>query len=404
MPIKRTLPPASAPLSVGDIIHGFAGLTWSRKAFDHVTTTICKVFSVDHAFFVSSGKTAITLTLQALTKIHPERTMLVIPSFNCYSVPSAIFRSGLTVLPCDIDPQTLDFDQNELGNILERYSVQILAVFATHFWGLPFDIAALRSRIKDPSIAIIEDAAQAMGSTSGSKPVGISGDVGIFSLSRGKALSAGEGGIIITSNKAIAAELKPVVDTLPGYTPVQIVKLVITNIILSICISPWIFWLPKMLPFLKLGETLFEPDFPLLKLSGFQAGLIKNWQKKLKWLSTERALRVTLYNEKLKSSNHITLLTNVWPNENLSCIRYPVIVKDKTLRDRLIMESEKQGLGLSAAYPDTINSIKEITIPEDLPHRNARYLVDHILTLPCHPLVTRRDVDRIVAMIGSVSC
>lgn len=400
MPIKRTLPPASAPLSIVDIINGLAGLAQSRKTLNHVSETICEDFRVDHAFFVSSGKAAITLTLQALSKMHPEKTMLVVPAFNCYSVPSAIFRAGLTVQPCDIDPYTLNFNTDELDKILDRYSGKILGVFATHFWGLPFDIAELRTQIQDQSIAIIEDAAQAMGCTAGGRPVGISGDVGIFSLSRGKALSAGEGGIIITSNTAIAQQIKPLVDALPDYTRVQIVKLMVINIILSICISPWIFWLPKMLPFLKLGETLFEPDFQLLKLNGFQAGLLKNWQKKLKWLSNQRALRVALYTEKLQSLKQIKLLTNLWKNENLSCIRYPIMVKDEKTRNRLIFQSNKRGLGLSTAYPDTINSIKEINVPADQSFTNARYLVDHVVTLPCHPLVTKRDIDKIVKMVG----
>ncbi len=404
MPIKRTLPPASAPLSMGDIINGFSVLVKSRKAFNHLNATICEDFQADYAFFVSSGKAAITLTLKAFAKIYPERKILIIPAFNCYSVPSAIFRAdlNLTVVPCDIDPDTLTFDSDELEKLLDRYEGQILAVFATHFWGLPFDTAALRSHIKDPSIYILDDAAQAMGSTLNNKHVGTIGDVGIFSLSRGKALSAGEGGIIITNNASIARELQLIVETLPGYRPSQIIKLVVTNIVLSICISPWIFWLPKMLPFLKLGETLFEPDFPILKLSSFQAGLIKNWRKKLKWLQTERQTRVNLYNEKITSDNQTVVLTKQNSEKNLSCIRYPLIVNNKNLRDKLLEVSDRKGLGLSAAYPDTINSIKEINVPENVPDSKARFLVEHIITLPCHPLVTGKDIERIVEMVERI--
>lgn len=399
MSIKRTLPPASAPFSVGDIINGFAGLAQSSKMLNHLTATIQEDFHVDHAFFVSSGKAAITLALQVLAKMHPERKFLIVPAFNCYSVPSAIFRTGLSVLTCDIDPKTLSFNADDLKILLDRYVGQVLAVFATHFWGLPFDTAALRSQVKDPSIFIIDDAAQAMGSTLDNKPVGTIGDVGIFSLSRGKALSAGEGGIIITNNVTIARELKLIVAVLPDYATSQIVKLIITNFVLSICISPWIFWLPKMLPFLKLGETLFEPDFSILKLSGFQAGLLKNWRKKLNWLQIEREKRVNQYNKKITSDDQIVVLTEHNKEEKLFCIRYPLIVNSKDLRDKLLEESERRGLGLSIAYPDTINSIKEISVPKDLSDSNARFLVDHILTLPCHPLVTRRDIEKIVEMV-----
>jgi dTDP-4-amino-4,6-dideoxygalactose transaminase len=384
---------------MSDIFNGFAGLAQSSKNLDYLDATIREEFHVDYAFFVSSGKAAITLTLQVLAKMHPERKFLIVPAFNCYSVPSAIFRAGLSVLPCDIDPKTLAFNADELKILLERYTGQVLAVFATHFWGLPFDTTALRTQIKDSSIYIIDDAAQAMGSVLNYQHVGTLGDVGIFSLSRGKALSAGEGGIIITNNTTIARELKPIIESLPAYTTSQIIKLIITNIILSICISPWIFWLPKMLPFLKLGETLFEPDFPIQKLSSFQAGLLKNWRQKIRWLHTERQARVEQYNENITSDDHIFLLTKYSREKKLFCIRYPILITNKDIRDKLLEESDQKGLGLSAAYPDTINSIKEINVPDDLLDNKSRFIVDHILTLPCHPLVTRNDIEKIVEMV-----
>jgi dTDP-4-amino-4,6-dideoxygalactose transaminase len=291
----------------------------------------------------------------------------------------------------------------EFEKLLEQYSGQILAVFATHFWGLPVEIYELKKRIKDPSILIIEDAAQAMGSSFKNKPVGTAGDIGIFSLSRGKAISAGEGGIIITNNKSVANSLHSVLEGVPEYSSIQIAKLILINIVLSICIHPWIFWFPKMLPFLKLGETLFEPDFPVLKLNGFQAGLLWNWREKLIWLLSERAIRVALYKEQLKSCNHIELFEPYWDNEIVSCIRYPIIVKNRTLREELLSESNRLGLGISPTYPDTVNSIKETNVPVNLSSENAQFLINHILTLPCHPLVTKKDIEKIVKLIKEIT-
>jgi dTDP-4-amino-4,6-dideoxygalactose transaminase len=402
MTIKRTLPPAAAPLSISDIANGIVGLVRKKDSFNNLEKSIKEQFDVSQVFFVSSGKAAITVTLLSLAKIHPERKLLIIPSFNCYSVPSAIYRAGLTVVPCDIDLGSLSFNMVELEKLLERHSDQVLAVFATHFWGLPIDISELKKRINDPFIYIIEDAAQAMGSSFKNKPVGTFGDIGIFSLSRGKALSAGEGGIIITDNKKVANSIHSVLEGVSEYSSIQIAKLILTNLVLSICINPWIFWLPKMLPFLKLGETLFEPDFPLLKLNGFQAGLLRNWRKKLICLLNDRALRGALYKEQLKQCNNIELFAPYWDNEKVSCIRYPIIVKNRALREKLLFESNRQGLGISPTYPDTVNSIKEINVSLNLSSENAHYLINHIVTLPCHPLVTKKDIENIVSLIKDI--
>ena len=76
-----------------------------------------------HCFLVSSGKAALTLILQALKELHPERNEVLIPAFTCYSVPSSIVRAGLKVKLCDISPDTLDFDYNQLEKILNDYQL-----------------------------------------------------------------------------------------------------------------------------------------------------------------------------------------------------------------------------------------------------------------------------------------
>jgi dTDP-4-amino-4,6-dideoxygalactose transaminase len=399
MRFQRTLPPAAAPLAVIDILDGLKGILNKEKSFTRLKQTITEEFGTPHFFFVSSGKAAITLTLQALLRKHPERTLVLTPSFNCYSVPSAIIRAGCTVITCDIDPVTLQYDESQFQQILKKTSSSVLAVLATHFWGLPFDTDHLKAMIHDPAIMIIEDAAQAMGSIFMGTPAGTKGDIGIFSLSRGKAISAGEGGIIITGNKSIAQELGPVIATLPNYSGAQIFKLVIMNIALSILVHPSLFWLPKMLPFLKIGETVFESDFPLLQLSAFQAGLLKNWKKKLAWLLQERSKWVNLYTLNLKDCQHVRCLPQVQREQKLSCIRYPIIVLEKTHYHYIISESNKQGLGISPTYPGTINSIPEANIPKGSVYTNAQFLVDNVVTLPCHPLVRTKDFEAIVELL-----
>jgi len=84
---------------------------------------------------VSSGRAALAIILMALREGHdPGRDEVVIPAYTCFSVPSAIVRAGLKVMPCDIDPQHLDYDQSMLPKVV---SSRTLCIVPTHLFGFP---------------------------------------------------------------------------------------------------------------------------------------------------------------------------------------------------------------------------------------------------------------------------
>ena len=136
MRIGRTLPPAAAPLSLIDLLHGCAAIARPRRALRWFENDLKEYFNVQHCFLVSSGKAALTLILQSLREMHPDRDEVVIPAFNCFSVPSAVIRAGLKVRLCDVNPSTLDFDDESLKRTLSNKN-KILCVLPTHFSAFP---------------------------------------------------------------------------------------------------------------------------------------------------------------------------------------------------------------------------------------------------------------------------
>ncbi len=401
MRIGRCLSPAAAPLSVTDLIRGLFGVINPDNTIASLKQSLCKQFNKKHCYLVSSGKAAITLSLQALSKLFPDRNEVIIPAFNCYSVPSAIIRAGLVVRPCDIDPDTLQMKDTDLLNILSANN-KVLAILPTHLFGLPADVDHLRTIVNDKNITIIEDAAQAMGSNYQGTLLGTKGDIGIFSLARGKTISAGEGGIIITDSDETADKISEQIDSIPVYTTLQLANIIIQSIALTWLIHPNLFWIPKLMPFLKLGETVFDPDFSIRKISWFQAGLINRWSDKISWLINKRTKWVSLYSQYLSGIDGLSIFTDSPAFSSMPLIRFPIVIKDKQAIEQILFQSNRLGLGISKTYPDSIDSLLQVDIRKENVCTDAKTIAETILTLPCHPMIREMDFFRIVGVIRSV--
>lgn len=390
MRIGRTLPPAAAPIYLKDVISGLKGLVRGQRELTRFETEIKDYFCVKHCFLVSSGKAALTCILLALKDLHPDRDEVLIPAFTCYSVPSAIVRAGLKVRLCDIDSGTLDFDHEQLPELLSR---SVLAVMPTHLFGLPADVQRTRVACKDPEITIIEDAAQAMGGECKGGKCGTLGDVAFFSLGRGKAISTFEGGIILTSRDDIAESLRIMVDDLPACDFPALATLVLKALLLALFLHPSIFWLPKAIPSLKLGQTTYDPQFEMRRMSTFQAGLATDWIKRLAQLIKARLIRIGYWVHFVKNGRlrHYCSARVTTPN----LIRFPVAVNGNGLRSAILAGSEAMGFGMMPAYPGSIAAIEDLKASfSTCSFAKAKELAEQLVTLPVHPFVKEEDVLR----------
>lgn len=401
MRIGKCLPPAASPISLTDIISGVSGIFAPKMTIKNLETSIKNHFGVKHCFLLSSGKAAISISLYALSKLYPHRNRVIIPAFNCYSVPSSIVNAGFKVFPCDIKLNSLQFDEKSLMKVIQ-HSHDILAIMPVHLFGIPSPISRINKYARSAGIPVIEDSAQAMGSIFNSKFLGTQSDVGIFSLSRGKAFSTGEGGVIITSRDDIASILYNKINSLPNLSFYKMLLLLFQNIALSLFINPELFWLPRLLPFLKLGETNYDPNFLVSRFSGLQAGIAKNWPTKLSQLLLERSKRIQFYSENLNGIKGIIQFTDRFSVHPISCIRYPIIIMNQNDREQIIAISNKKGMGITKTYPDSIDNIPQLKLPMPNLCINAHKISQSMITLPCHPLVKIKDMEEIVNIIKSV--
>ena len=385
MKIQRTIPPAAAPIDLASVLSGFAGLFRDRHQKRRLEDELRKYFKVRHVFLVSSGTAALTLILRALHAIAPEKKQVVIPAYTCFSVPAAIVRAGLEVSLCDVERGAFDFDHRLLP---EAIGPGTLCVLSSHLFGIPADVERTRRLCAEKKLFLVEDAAQAMGAAYQGRLLGTIGDAGFYSLGRGKNITCGSGGIIVTNDDAIAAKIEQRYSVLDSPRLKETIAELLKAALLTAFIRPSLYWLPAGLPFLRLGETTFDPGFPIKKFSGMKAGLLRDWQKRL---AESNRIRRTNADYLCKIAGLNGKIENAVP-----LLRLPLLVKNRRLRDDMLMHSKKNGMGMTGMYPTAINGIEEI---KDRFHGKefpeARETAECLVTIPTHPLLSAQDRERL---------
>ena len=350
--------------------------------------SIRQYFGTRHVFLVSSGKAALTMTLTAL-KAGSSRTEVVIPAYTCFSMPAAVISAGLRPVLCDINPSTFDFDHDQLAATLNDNT---LCVVAHHLFGIPSDIDRVRATCQARGIAVIEDAAQAMGVESGGRKLGTLGDVGVFSLGRGKNITCGSGGIVITQSDSIAAALRAQWPHLESPMPGEVLKDFAKLAFMAVFIRPRLYWIPNAMSFLKLGQTIFPKSVAVKRLSGIQAGLLHDWRHQLSESNQRRSQTAA------SVSRQISLTLPHGPSHPY--LRLPILAATPQRRARIHLFAERRGLGVSVAYPTPINEIPEIRhMFAGRRFPAARRVSDHILTIPTHEWISEQDQQAIAECI-----
>jgi hypothetical protein len=293
----RTLPPVASPLEFGDLIRGFLGFFNGRRYVEELEQSVREYFGVKHVFLVSSGKECLFLILQALKSISPGKEKVLIPAYTCFSVPSAIVKAGLRVSLCDIDLASLDFDDTCFEGAVDD---DTLCVVPNHLFAIPANMDRIGNICATHGIFVVEDAAQAMGGRYQGRLLGTIGDVGFFSLGRGKNITCGGGGVVVTNSDTIARAIAARYAALEEPRVSETAKELLQTLVLRLFIYPSLYWLPSGLPFLGLGETSFYEEFPVTKLSGVKAGIMKRWEQRLSQANAARLENAQFFLKRLR--------------------------------------------------------------------------------------------------------
>lgn len=387
----HAIPPIITPLYASDIKDVFKDYKILSQAFSY---KIKNYFNVKHCFLFSSGRAALSTILSALKTINNSRNKVIIPAFTCYSVAASVIKAGLSIRLCDIDRNSLDFDYNMLFEILSKEGSEILAIIPVHLFGLRSNIELIKEYICNyPEIYIIEDAAQCMGLKVKGKLLGTSGDVGIFSLGRGKSISSIGGGVVITNNDKISFHIKSIFKEIPYQKPIKNAYYLFYGILLLIFSRPFLYWFPSSIPFLKIGETIYDPCFKIERISSCQIAFALSWQEKLKIVRKKRLVLTRFWASFFRNKPFYSFIL---PEEIIELIRFPLRIDNLKIRNLILKEAKDKGLGIEKSYPDSIDNIKELRHLFDKRNfADAKYIAQHLITLPVHSFVSEKDIKAI---------
>ncbi len=148
---------------------------------------------------VCNGSAALEVAVAALG-IGPGDEV-ILPSFTIISCAAAVVRAGATPVVVDADPVTWNMD---VGQIEAKISPRTKAIMPVQIYGLPVDMDPVVEICRTHGLALIEDAAEAIGLRYRDRPCGSFGDLSTLSFYPNKHLTTGEGGMVLTDDAALA--------------------------------------------------------------------------------------------------------------------------------------------------------------------------------------------------------
>jgi dTDP-4-amino-4,6-dideoxygalactose transaminase len=162
---------------------------------------VAELMDVEYCVATASATAGLQLVARALDLTGE----VVMPSFTFVGTAHALAWLGIAPVFADIDVGTHNLDPAAVERML---SPRTSAIVGVHLWGRPCDVDALEEIANRHNLALVFDAAHALGCTHQGKPLGSSGRAEVFSFHATKVASAGEGGVVTTNDPELARRVR----------------------------------------------------------------------------------------------------------------------------------------------------------------------------------------------------
>jgi len=180
-----------------------SGMLVQGKRVEKFEKNIGEFLNTKNVVATSNGTSTMHLALIALGIGAGDE--VIVPAFSHVATANVVELVGATPVFVDIEIDTFNIDVSKIEKAITKKTKAIIPV---HEFGLACDIVSILKIAKKYNLKIIEDAACALGAKHNGINVGTIGDFGSFSLHPRKAISSGEGGILVVNSDKLAKEVR----------------------------------------------------------------------------------------------------------------------------------------------------------------------------------------------------
>ncbi len=266
----------------------------------------------------------------------------------------------------EIRPDTYNLDEKNLEKLITKKTKAIVPV---HFAGQPAELKMISRLAKKHKLMVIEDACHALGAVYQNSRIGACkySVMAIFSFHPVKSITTGEGGAILTNNGSLYKKL-----------------LLLRN-----------HGVYKN----QAGKNLMVDLGYNYRLTDLQASLGLSQLKRLKQFMAKRRQVVGWYKKALGEIKQIILPQEIKGNKSTWHL-YVILIKNSKLRDRLAAYLKSKGIGVNFHYP----AVYSHPYYKKLGYKNIKLFNEEVyhnscITLPCHTLLTPKDINYIAREI-----
>lgn len=341
-----------------------------------------KPFPDFHTAFYSSGTASLAAAIIATHKLKPDvkQPEIIVPAYGCPDIISAVVFANATPVLVDLEPDSPYLSLDEINNSITKNTIAIIAV---RFFGIPERYNELATLAKQNNLTLIEDSAQGFPIIAPSSYW--QGDLSIISFGRGKPINLLGGGAVLSHDLNL-------IELLPKFTPIQAtnldkLKFKLKLFLYNQSIKPFTYGFISQLPGLKIGQTIYKPLHEINGISDFTKSYLNtnvNAYKNRNHIHNEYSNILHGYSEE----KLIDLPLRFGHDMSQPLLRYPILVKNQTIRD-LIYE-QLNNCGASLMYKRPLHQIDKVDkyikrINQIYP--NATRFASQLLTLPTHEAV-----------------
>lgn len=319
-----------------------------------------------YAVATNSGTAALHTTLYSIG-IKAGDEVITTP-FTFIASANSILMVGAKPVFVDIDENTFNIDPYKIEDAVTKRTKAILAV---SLYGQSADYNPINRIAKKYKLLVIEDAAQSINATYKGKKSGNLADISCFSFYATKNIMCGEGGMITTNNKIYYDRAK----RFRHHGQDE-----------------------------KVRYEYFDLGYNY-RLTDMQAAIALTQLKRLEKVTKRRQKIASRYNQAFRDIKGLIIPYTADDRGHVYHQYTLRITKDfKMTRDELKIYLEKKGIQSNIYYPKPLYAFKHLQSVK-INRKNysvAERIVSDVLSIPVHPLLTKKDVSYIIVTISSI--